>query len=387
MLRHMQARHKTTHWDILILVLGMGIIFFFGFSSAFELNEVISSILLIILANLGVSRFHKLAGSYVDLLGLTISGLIYHGTLVDSPFFTISYLLAIFTRLFTHLFDNELDKKHIFSFIVIVLFAASQLVEPLYFIPWSRTPIPLTLTEEIILICCTYALVFSQVFNLAYTLQTERRNLNKKNHSLSVRYNQIIEIYQVLNHNLKTPLANALSKVEIALLTKDTSRLQETKESMNSALEKLNTITLVKKIVAQTNRLDEFLKEWQIAFNHQDIVINTNTGKAQSIQIIEESGIALALALDIFAQNSKEAGADVIEISLENKDSSIMVCFRDNGPGLDEKRLELFGQIQQSSKGSSGLGTYLAVRLLNTASIELYYFNRPSGGFEVQMAL
>ena len=64
-----------------------------------------------------------------------------------------------------------------------------------------------------------------------------------------------------------------------------------------------------------------------------------------------------------------------------------MVCFRDNGPGLDEKRLELFGQIQQSSKGSSGLGTYLAVRLLKAANIELNYFNRPSGGFEVQMAL
>jgi K+-sensing histidine kinase KdpD len=65
----------------------------------------------------------------------------------------------------------------------------------------------------------------------------------------------------------------------------------------------------------------------------------------------------------------------------------MMVCFRDNGPGLDEKRLKLFGQIQQSTKGSSGLGTYLAVRLLMAADIEVNYFNRTSGGFEVQLAL
>lgn len=383
----MQKRHRTSYWDILILVLALAILFFVGYSTDSGVTEFASSVILVILAEIVISRFHKIAGSYVDILGLTIVGLIYHRVIVNSPFLTISLLLVLITRLFTHLFDNELDKKHIVGFTAIVLFAVSQLLEPFYIIPWSRTITPLNPTEEFVLGCCTYCIVFTQIFNVANTLQSERRNLNKKNDSLSVRYHQIIEMYQVLNHNLKTPLANALGKVEIALLTKDTSRLQETKESMLSALEKLNTITIVKKIVAQTSRLDEFLKEWQIAFNHQDIAFDANFEKAQSVHIIEESGIALAIALDIFANNSKEAGANEIEIGLEIKDSRIMVCVRDNGPGLDEKRLELFGQIQQSSKGSSGLGTYLAVRLLKAANIELDYFNRPSGGFEIQMAL
>ena len=212
------------------------------------------------------------------------------------------------------------------------------------------------------------------------TLDLEKENLN-------TRYSQIIEMYQVLNHNLKTPLANALGKVEIALLTKDPSRLEGVKGSMISALEKLDTLTTVKKIVAHTNQLDEFLKEWQIAFNHEDIDLDFSLAKSQNIQINEESGIALAIALDIFAHNSKEAGANKIEIGLDSPDSRMMVFFRDNGPGLDEKRLKLFGHIQQSTKGSSGLGTYLAVRLLTAADIEVNYFNRTSGGFEVQLAL
>ena len=383
----MKARHKTSYWDIAIITLLPAIILFIGLSTSSSLIQIVLSMVLVVLAEIAVSRYNNLAGSYVDLVGLSIVGFTYHEVIVGSPYLTISYTLVIITRLFTHLFDNKLDKKHIFSFTAIVLFTVSQFLEFFYIIPWSRSITPLNPTEEIAWISCSYGVVFTQIFNVANTLQSERRNLNKKNDSLSVRYNQIIEMYQVLNHNLKTPLANALGKVEIALLTKDTSRLQETKGSMLSALEKLNTITVVKKIVAQTNQLNEFLQEWQIAFNHQDILIDTNSKKAQSLQINEESGIALAIALDIFANNSKEAGADRIEIGLEIKDSRIMVCFRDNGPGLDEKRMELFGQIQQSSKGSSGLGTYLAVRLLKAANIELDYFNRPSGGFEVHMAL
>ena len=211
--------------------------------------------------------------------------------------------------------------------------------------------------------------------------------LENEEKKLTVRYNQIIELYQVLNHNLKTPLTNALGKVEIALLTNDVSRLQESKEAMLSALEKLNTITKVKKIIAQTNVLDEFLEQWQASFGHLDVELDFSSKETKYFSLNEESGIALAVALDIFAHNSKEANASNIEIGLEAKDSRIMVSIRDNGPGLDEKRMELFGKIQQSTKGNSGLGTYLAVRLLQAANIELNYFNRTTGGFEVQLML
>lgn len=276
----MRARHKTSYWDIAIVTLLPAILLCIGVTRFSSLIQISLTFVLVILAEIFTTKFHKIAGSYVDLIGLSIVGFMYHEVIVGSPYLTISFTLVIITRLFTHLFDNELNKKQVFSFTAIVLFTVSQILEFFYIIPWSKSTIPLNPTEEIMWISCTYGVVFTQIFNLANTLQSRRREINKENDSLSVRYNQIIEMYQVLNHNLKTPLANALGKVEIALLTKDTSRLQETKESMTSALEKLNTITVVKKIVAQTNQLNEFLHEWQIAFNHQDIVIDTNSKKA-----------------------------------------------------------------------------------------------------------
>jgi signal transduction histidine kinase len=333
-----------------------------------------------------ISKRNPIAASFIELITANVAYLLLHDLIVSSTLITTSFVILTIVRMMIHLFDNVLNRVQIFALILLSLLMISQLQEPFKFIYWSLPLASLTPKEELVWIICVYGIVFLQVFGVALTFQKERRTINLKNDSLIVRYNQIIEMYQVLNHNLKTPLANALGKVEVALLTKDTSRLQETKESMLSALEKLNTITMVKKIIAQTKLLDEFVREWQVSFKHEDIVLDFNLDKSQNVQINEESGIALGIALDIFAINSKEAGADKIKISLDTRDSRIILCFQDNGPGLDEKRLALFGQIQQSSKGSSGLGTYLAVRLLEAANIEINYFNKPTGGFEVQMA-
>ena len=87
----------------------------------------------------------------------------------------------------------------------------------------------------------------------------------------------------------------------------------------------------------------------------------------------------------IFVKNSFEASANEVIIKVEEKASTLKIELLDNGKGASPHIIEMFGKPMTSLKEhGTGIGTYLAQRLLLSAGVHVSFSNRENTlGFKV----
>ncbi len=253
--------------------------------------------------------------------------------------------------------------------------------------PWFEWPLPaekeLKFSSSVVFVLM---LLFS--FRTSEGYITTINQLEDKENELSVRYTQVLELNQILNHNIRTPLATAIGQLEIAKLkNKDNVHIEKSRQALEVVLEQTQSVNNAKKAFARSSNITEFFENWKTIYNYP--MVELIVGKeVDSLIINEQSMIAIAVSLDIFTINSFEAEATNIQIHVSRNENQILIRHVDNGLGVSNEILEMFGKPINSQKGS-GLGTYLAQRLLRSAgAINVQFANRTGHqGFEVSILL
>ncbi len=91
----------------------------------------------------------------------------------------------------------------------------------------------------------------------------------------------------------------------------------------------------------------------------------------------EELAIALAVSFDIFAKNSKEAGATELLIKVKKSIKNLYIELIDNGSGAPSETIQKFGKpISSAIKTWTGIGTYLAQDYSLSAGAHIRFSNR-----------
>ena len=141
-----------------------------------------------------------------------------------------------------------------------------------------------------------------------------------------------------------------------------------------------------KKAFEATANINEFLIKWRKIYHHDFVRLEIPQGQNQ-YEMTEELAIALAVSFDIFAKNSKEAGATELLIKVKKSIKNLYIELIDNGSGAPSEIIQKFGKPMSSNKEhGTGIGTYLAQRLLISAGAHIKFSNRKErSGFKVSI--
>ena len=188
-------------------------------------------------------------------------------------------------------------------------------------------------------------------------------------------YKRIDQFSQDASHELKTPLANAMSSLDLALVDhRAHRRIEEAKKNMYQAAEivddllelaKLTRFTLQKEEVDLSQLVKGVAKEFQRQALSRKIHLITNIEDGVSVEA--DPGYVLMLVSNLVnnALKFSEAG-DKVQITLDNETLSI----RDKGIGIDHDFLErLFDPFFQAdaahSTEGSGLGLSIVKKIVD----------------------
>ena len=250
--------------------------------------------------------------------------------------------------------------------------------------------IPLPTTLELTIIGTTSVVAFAVLFmQTIYAYVNTLNFIETSKEDISNSYTQVLELNQILNHNLRTPLATALGQLEIAgTYIKDNKNFLKAKEALNQVVTQTSSVNSAKKAFSQSESVLGFLENWKEIFQYDMVKLHLN-GNKDEYKLTEQVAIALAVSLDIFGQNSLEANANVLVIDIKSTSNRLHIKFLDDGDGAKKETLEMLGKPMSSDKKhGAGLGTYLAKRLLLSAGGKLNFANRSkNGGFKVQIEI
>lgn len=250
--------------------------------------------------------------------------------------------------------------------------------------------IPLPTTLELMIIGTTSVVAFAVLFmQTIYAYINTLNYIETSKEDISNSYTQVLELNQILSHNLRTPLATALGQLEIAgTYIKDNKNILKAKEALSQVVTQTSSVNNAKKAFSQSETVLEFLENWKEIFQYEMVKLNLN-GDKDEYKLTEQVAIALAISLDIFGQNSLEANADVLVIDIKSRSQRLHIQFLDNGDGAKKETLEMLGKPMSSGKKhGAGLGTYLAKRLLLSSGAKVNFANRSKKkGFEVHIEI
>jgi signal transduction histidine kinase len=196
-----------------------------------------------------------------------------------------------------------------------------------------------------------------------------------------------------LAHDIKTPLTEALLRVELLKDEEQAPLIRENLESINnivtSSLEYAKEPDQVKKIEVDVVSLIENIADryqndgFEIAFSsdieHFEMQIELELFKRMIINILENS--------------KKYASSCELIISHPKRKLFCIIC-RDDGPGVPDKFLHLLSipyfrvdQSRSSKTGGTGLGLAIVKKIAEIHHGSVHFANLPGGGFEVRVEL
>ena len=225
-----------------------------------------------------------------------------------------------------------------------------------------------------------------------HTVQWFRKtiiNIEQREKRVNSSYKQVLELNQILNHNLRTPLATAIGQLEIAERKQnDKKYIVQAKEALAQVNIQTASVNNARKAFEGTADINEFLFKWKKIYKH-DFVDFEFHNNYKPYNLTEEIAISLAVCFDIFAQNSIEAGAKEIKIRVESDSKELKIEIIDDGTGAPEETIQMIGKpISSEKKHGAGIGTYLAQRLLLSAGGAIKFSNREIGtGFKINIVI
>lgn len=188
-------------------------------------------------------------------------------------------------------------------------------------------------------------------------------------------YRRIDQFSQDASHELKTPLANAMSSLDLALVDhKPRQHIEEAKENMLQAAEivddllelaKLTRFTLQKESVDLSQLVQGIAKEFERQARSHKVHLITNIEEDVAVEADPRYLIMLVSNLVNNALKFSEVG-DKVQITLDNGTLSI----RDKGIGIDSALFErLFDPFFQADAAhateGSGLGLSIVKKIVD----------------------
>ena len=213
------------------------------------------------------------------------------------------------------------------------------------------------------------------------------------------------EFTSTLSHELRTPLTSIIGSLQLinsgvlGEAPKDIGELTVVAERNGQRLlDLINDILDIEKIesgkltlVSQTLRLDELVREAIVlnkGFADRFKVRFEARGELPAWQVHADHKRLLQVMTNLLSNAAKfspEGG--VVEISLEQSDSSLRIAVHDRGPGIPEAfRGKIFGRFTQADstatrqKGGTGLGLAICKRLIELMHGRIGFEDRPGGG-------
>lgn len=196
------------------------------------------------------------------------------------------------------------------------------------------------------------------------------RFLRQQEHVLKQRFNQVSDLSLVISHNLRTPLATLAGNIELLKYKMpDNPQINKIEASLDEVLEQLETVLKAKKCFALSSSLEPFVENWKDLFNFN--AVESEFVLKQPVELSEEKAIALFVALTLYTQNSYEYGASQVKVVAKQHGGALRITHQDDGRGMDRKMLDAYGKPHTTTKSrGSGLGTYLAARILESVGVE-----------------
>lgn len=246
--------------------------------------------------------------------------------------------------------------------------------------------IPIPTQGELQIIGATTIAAFAALFIQTISGFTKTLNfIENSKIEVANSYQQVLELHQILNHNLRTPLATALGQLEILLRTIDANEnVAKAKLALDQAILQTSSVNNAKKAFSESKTISKFLESWRIIYAY-DLVKFKFDRNTNSYEFTEGVAIALAVSLGIFSQNAVEAGATEILIRVDTQSKKLKIHILDDGSGATKEVLENLGKrVTSSKKHGTGLGTYLAQRILGSVGAKVEFSNRKNhAGFNV----
>lgn len=208
------------------------------------------------------------------------------------------------------------------------------------------------------------------------------KNLKDGDQKINLLKQQSIEKEQVVRmgllatgaaHELGTPLST------ISVILNDWKRITTQKDLIEDIIIIESQLSRCKKILSEIlsssgkNRVenakiapikqifDDLIKEWKESRKPQNLIYNFN-GKT-SKKIILDNVLSQAF-FNIF-DNALEESCEFVLIEVQTTQNEIIIIVEDKGKGFDLDILKSIGQVNLSTKNSSGLGLFLALNALN----------------------
>jgi len=182
-------------------------------------------------------------------------------------------------------------------------------------------------------------------------------------------------VFTLLSHNIRTPIAALANRIEILKLKKE-AQIEiddEDIQSLNHDRARVNSIvqSLLSKssrsIISQSNQ--RFTTINTLLTEYADRV-TINKPEGVDFNISANARIALDLGLESVISNSEKYGSNNIKVYVREDSDDIYISVVDDGVGMDKQALERYGtpfNTTSSKEGGSGLGVYFALQLIKDA--------------------
>ena len=176
-------------------------------------------------------------------------------------------------------------------------------------------------------------------------------------------------LFSLISHNIRTPLATIMQTVDIIKLRSKENELyfneqlleridQSSHRATKLVNELLNKSTLVKLQSVEQRNMELFLNNWtkennSTIFSSAAWMIETNMSRHEQLSFY--------ITLDVLLNNSLQAGSNNIHIC-SYKEGIISII--DDGAGMTDELLSNYGKPVSNSKNGAGLGTFFAKEIL-----------------------
>ncbi|WP_057913925.1 PAS domain-containing sensor histidine kinase [Peribacillus muralis] len=246
----------------------------------------------------------------------------------------------------------------------------------------SCTFVPMMIGEELVGII-TYAKEVTQI------RETEARL--RRSEKLSI----VGELAASVAHEVRNPLTSLKGFVQ--LLKKSDHPHEQYYSIMLSELDRINLIVSELLVLAKPQELPFSKQQIVQLMNEVKILLKPETDSFSTqititvkneIPLLSCEGNQLKQVFINMFKNSMEAAADQIWIEFEQMDKNLSIIIKDNGSGIEKKRLKHLGEPFYSSKErGTGLGLTVSCRIIEAHGGKVRFNSELNRGTEVEIIL
>lgn len=260
------------------------------------------------------------------------------------------------------------------------------------------------LIAQSVLLSLRYARTFTRVEVLSHELETANRALQTRNEALLRLQKVKDEFLSNVSHEMRTPLAEILMNLEflndatIAPEAREAAaaNVQDGGRRLNALIERMILSTELETVGAEARLEPVSVRDMlqtvvdDLKTDFPNMIINLPTA---DYRLSSDRRLLHVLFWEILGNAAVFAHGQA-DVSVEREDFALKISVRDNGPGIPASFLasigKKFARADQSityQKSGTGLGLFLAARIIELLKGEIRFCNAPGGGLLVDIAL